>query len=58
MRKPQTADITGDFQGIPGDQDMSGDAPVGADPAGPSGSVAMSGGMGGGGNPGGAPAPM
>ena len=47
MMRPQNAEISGDFQGIPGDQDMSGDAPQGADPNSPSGSVAMGGGGGG-----------
>ena len=56
MMKPQTADIKGDYQGIPGDQDIAGGAP--AAPAGGGGSVSVSGGGGGGGNPGGGTAPM
>ena len=61
MMKPQTADIKGDYQGIPGDQDMSGDPVSSPDSSSPSGSVAVSGGIsggGGGGNPGGGTAPM
>ena len=49
MMKPRTADIQGDYQGIPGDQDISGDAPVNVDPNGPSASIAVGGGSAGGG---------